>query len=331
MTAGLAWVLGGGGLLGSQVVRLLPEELEGSTCWSPAAPPYRWTEPDRLEAELLSAARRFAMAVRERGSPWLALWCAGAGGVGTAPEVLDRETAALETWLGCLGRELGVGPRPAPGVFLLCSSAGGVSGGVGSLPITEQSECSAISEYGRNKRRQEQLVLDWITRTPVVSCLIARISNLYGSGQALSRSQGLIGHISQHLVHRRPINIFVPLDTLRDYLHAEDAARYILRCLGRFLERLDPPSSVVKIVAAENSISIAGVIGVFSRIAKRPVRIVSMPSTIRSEQPDRLSFRSRVWTDLAPIQVELAAGLRSVYQHHLTLFQRGVLPAPPER
>jgi UDP-glucose 4-epimerase len=204
-----------------------------------------------------------------------------------------------------------------------------VSGSSSSLPLTEDSGCSPISDYGRNKLRQEQLVLEWRARTPLASSLVARISNLYGLSQRLTRSQGLIGHISQHLVHRRPINIFVPLDTLRDYLHAEDAARYILRSLGRLLQRLDQPSAVTKIIASENSISIAGVVGIFTRITKRPVRIVSMPRAIRSEQPDRLSFRSRVWTDLAPPTVDLAAGLRSVYQHHLTLFQRGELPAPP--
>jgi UDP-glucose 4-epimerase len=130
-------------------------------------------------------------------------------------------------------------------------------------------------------------------------------------------------------MHRRPIHIFVPLDTLRDYLHAEDAARYILRCLGRQLERLGQPSTVTKIIAAEHSISIAGVVGVFARITKRPVRIVSTPLAIRREQPERLSFRSRVWTDLAPASTDLAAGLRSVYQQHLAQFQRGELPAPP--
>jgi UDP-glucose 4-epimerase len=328
MTPALAWVLGGGGLLGSQMVRLLQQELPGSACW-PGGRPYPWQEPDRLDVELRLAARRFAAEVHERGVPWLVLWCAGAGGVGTPPAALHGETEALRALLGSLGAELAEQPRPAPGVFLLCSSAGGVSGSSSSLPLTEDSGCSPISEYGRNKLRQEQLVLEWRARTPLASSLVARISNLYGLSQRLTRSQGLIGHISQHLVHRRPINIFVPLDTLRDYLHAEDAARYILRSLGRLLQRLDQPSAVTKIIASENSISIAGVVGIFTRITKRPVRIVSMPRAIRSEQPDRLSFRSRVWTDLAPPTVDLAAGLRSVYQHHLTLFQRGELPAPP--
>lgn len=329
MTSSLAWVLGRGGLLGSHVAQLLDQELPGCACWSPEVQRYTWTEPDRLGSELRTSARSFGAAVRESGAPWLALWCAGAGGVGTEPAALHCETAAVETLLEALGRELAEARQTAPGVFLLCSSAGGVSGSSATLPITEESDRSPISEYGRNKLRQEELVQQWSARTPRASCLIVRISNLYGVGQKLGRAQGLIGRISHHLVHRRPINIFVPLDTLRDYLHAEDAARYILRCLGRQLQRLDQPSTVTKIIAAEHSISVAGLVGVFARITKRPVRIVSTPRAIRREQPERLSFRSRVWTDLAPQTTDLAAGLRSVYQHHLEQFQRGELPAPP--
>ena len=257
----------------------------------------------------------------------MVFWCASSGGVGTAPDTLAKESDALHQLLSYLSIDLARRLEPSRGLLLLCSSAGGVYGSSVDLPLTEDSPCSPISEYGRNKLRQEAHLLRWVDGTPGVSCLVARISNLYGPGQRLTRSQGLIGRLSQNLVYRRPLNIYVPLDTLRDYLYVEDAARYILRCINR-LRQCDAHASLVKIFAAEQSISIAGIIGIFSRVAKRPPRIVCRPHAMNRQQPGRLCFRSQAWTDLAPPAVDLAAGIRAVYDHHLSLFQRGELPPP---
>jgi UDP-glucose 4-epimerase len=325
MRSALAWVIGRGGLLGSQIERQLPREIPDATCWVPPSPRFSWNEPARLARELDETARAFGQAAREREAAWMVLWCAGAGGVGTPPEALARETEALGQLLACLSPGRAPAPMPPPpGLLLLCSSAGGVYGSSADLPTTEDSRCAPISEYGRNKLRQEARVLRWVEQTPGVSGLIARISNLYGPGP---RPQGLIGRLSQHSVYRRPLNIYVPLHTLRDYLYVEDAARYIVRCLGRL--RQSHATSLVKIVAAEHSVSIAGVIGVFSRVVKHPVRIICTPhDTHRRQQPGRLCFRSRTWTDLAPPALDLAAGIQAVHQGHLSLFQRGRLPAP---
>jgi UDP-glucose 4-epimerase len=257
-------------------------------------------------------------------------WSAAAGGVGTPAEALHRETDALRGLLGALGAAPSGGPGRAPGVFLFCSSAGGVYGNAVELPLTEHSPCEPISAYGQVKLEQEAHVLAWARETARVSCLVARLSNLYGPAQSLARSTGLIARLSQSLLHRQPLHVYVPLDTLRDYLHVADAARYLLRCLDR-LRRLDHPTSLVKIFAAEQSISIAGVIGIFTRVAKRTPRIVCMPHSVSRQQPSRLRFRSLAWTDCAPRLVDLAAGIREVYQDHLTLFQGGRLPAPSAR
>jgi UDP-glucose 4-epimerase len=260
----------------------------------------------------------------------MALWCATAGGVGTPREVLQGETAALRTLLGSLGAAFGRGPDPAPGTLLFCSSAGGVYGQAVELPLTESSPCQPISAYGQAKLEQEAEVLRWARETRGVSCLVARLTNLYGAGQSLAGSTGLIARLSQSLLHRRPLHIYVPLDTLRDYLHAGDGARYLLRCLDR-LQRLDRPTSLVKIFASEQSISVAGILGIFTRVAKRPPRIVCMPDAVSRQQPSRLRFRSLAWADRAPRMMDLAAGIAEVYQDHLRLFQHGQLPAPTNR
>ena len=116
------------------------------------------------------------------------------------------------------------------------------------------------------KLDQEAEVLRWAQETPAVSCLVARLSNLYGPGQSLAGSTGLIARLSQSLFHRRPL-------------------------------------------ASEQSISIAGLIGIFTRVAKHPPRIVCMPDAVSRQQPSRLRFRSLAWADRAPHMVDLAAGI----------------------
>jgi UDP-glucose 4-epimerase len=327
MTALLAWVVGRGGFLGSRVATHLSGELPDALPWTPASLGFPWTEPGRLGPVLAGAARAFGDVAARRRLPWTVLWCAGAGGVGTPPEALSRETDGLRGLLdGLAAAQVRAGGAP-PGLLLLASSAGGVYGNSPDLPCTEASACRPISAYGRNKLVQETDAAAWAAATPGLSCLAARISNLYGRGQDLARPPGLIARLSQSLLHRRPVNVYVPLDTLRDYIHVDDAARYILRCLRRALA-VDRPSSLVKIVAAERSISIAGILGLFARVTKRPPRIVAMPQAAAGQQPGRLTFRSRTWPDLAPRMVDLAAGIREVHDEHVTLFQRGRLPVP---
>jgi UDP-glucose 4-epimerase len=330
VTGPLVWVIGRGGFLGSHLESLVRSEIAGSDGWAPAGGRFAWAEPGRLAHEVADAARAFGEEARRQGRPWMALWSASAGGVGTSREILQRETDVLRTVLGSLGEARGRGGISGPGTLLFCSSAGGVYGQALELPLTERSPCRPISAYGQIKLDQEVEVLRWAEQTPGVSCLVARLSNLYGAGQSLAGSTGLIARLSQSVLHRRPLHVFVPLDTLRDYLHVGDAARYLLRCLDR-LTRLERPTSLVKIFASEQSISIAGLIGIFTRVAKRPPRIVCMPDAVSRLQPSRLRFRSLAWTDRAPRRVDLAAGIAEVYQDHLRLFQHGRLPAPPLR
>ncbi len=150
----------------------------------------------------------------------LAAWCAGVGVVGTTAAALAAETASFEHLLLLLRKHL----SDVSGQILLASSAGGVYGDNPAQPLTEDSLCRPISDYGRNKLRQERLLLDWASDRPLVSVLIARISNLYGPGQNMDKPQGLIAHISRSLLHHTPVHVYVSLDTLRDYVFASCGA-----------------------------------------------------------------------------------------------------------
>ena len=73
------------------------------------------------------------------------------------------------------------------GSILLASSAGGVHAGDLRQPATETSVATPVSEYGRTKLGQEQLLAELTADRPLTSCVVARYSNLYGPGQRLDK------------------------------------------------------------------------------------------------------------------------------------------------
>jgi UDP-glucose 4-epimerase len=112
---------------------------------------------------------------------------------------------------------------------ILASSAGGIYAGAPEVPLTERSPARPLSAYGEAKLRQEQALAHWAEGRPEVSTLVARIANLYGPGQRADKPQGLISQMSRCLIHRRPVHIYVPLDTVRDFVFVEDAAHALVR------------------------------------------------------------------------------------------------------
>jgi UDP-glucose 4-epimerase len=330
LSARLVWVLGSGGLLGSHLVDHFSQSPE-VTLWTSPQARFTWLDPAKLLAELEAAAAAFADAISSgEHSSWVMLWAAGAGIVGTSAAELDAETEALGRVLERLAAKLPRDPHGAPdrpGCVFLASSAGGVYGQCAELPATESSPLQPRSDYGRQKIRQEQLVARWAAAHSI-SCLIARISNLYGPGQNLRKPQGLISHLARNLILNRPVQVYVPLDTVRDYIHAADCARTIVASVARlFRERAlaAKPLSVVKIFASEQPTCIAVLLGIFSRIGRRRPRIIQATSPHTRLQPSRLSFRTQVWPETSSCEIGLPAGVMETYQYMLARYQRGQL------
>jgi UDP-glucose 4-epimerase len=131
------------------------------------------------------------------------------------------------------------------------------------------------------------------------------------------------------LIHGAPVQIYVSLDTIRDYLFADDAGREMVRGLHRLIAEASthaPP--VMKIYASEREVSIAGLLGVFRQIARRRLRVIAGLHPSSALQPRRLQFRSTVWSSGERRQVELIEGVSRVFHHQMALFRRGLL-APP--
>jgi UDP-glucose 4-epimerase len=323
MSETLVWVVGRGGLLGSHLPRALHRHVPKARLWQSAPPHFSWTDPTRLADELSHAVTTFAGAVREQGGAWALLWCAGKGVVNSSAAALEPEWSAWSRLLDLLRRHLAGPSGDMPGSIFLASSAGGVYAGSLGQPLTEHTLPRPLSEYGAHKLRMEEALRNWADAFPNVSFLIGRISSLYGPGQDLHKAQGIISHLSRCLIYRCPVNIYVTLDTRRDYLFADDCAHQVAASLGRLMT--DRYRSMTKIFASEELTSMARIVGIFFRIAKHHPLIVSRQP--RGTQQTGLKLRSDVWRDLEGLRkTDLAAGIHSVHQHQLGLFRRGLLP-----
>lgn len=337
MSKTLAWVIGRGGLLGSHLARRLDSGPGEFVPWQMPGPGFSWSSPALLRREMQAAIEAFfAAVVAGRHSSWSVFWAGGAGVVGTTSEMLAAETATLADALERIGVVLArLRRRPSgqvPGSVFLASSAGGVYGRCPDSPASESSLCLPVSDYGRAKLQQEGLLASWAERH-AISSLVGRISNLYGPGQDLKKPQGLITHLVRSLVLNRPVHLFVPLDTLRDYFHVEDCAGAIAQAmsrLGREVSQLGQPRRLLKIFASEQAWSISALIGIILRVTRqRPLVVHAAAPALTEQQPRRLTFRSALWRD-QPWQgaISLPVGVSQVHRHLLQLFRAGKL-APP--
>lgn len=322
MSPPLVWVVGAGGLLGSALLRELGADGFRNTR------PFTWTQRDVLRAELEATLAGFGARVAEQpGRPWAVAWCAGLSVVGTGVAQLQSDTEIFELLLELLAEEPTL--HKARGAVLLASSAGGVYAGCPASPIGEHTAPEPSSPYGYEKLAQERRLVAWASAQSMpVSTLIARVSNVYGPGQRLEKQQGLISHLARCSIHDVPVHVYVSLDTVRDYLYADDAGRRLKAGLSRLFDE-GPGARITKIYASESEVSIADLLGIFRHIAERPLRVVFGLHPISPLQPARLQFRSEVWLPEIRARFDLAAGIAEVYRQQRASFERGELPAPP--
>jgi UDP-glucose 4-epimerase len=315
----ISWVIGAGGLLGSNVERALARR---SSIWRPEGPiPWATSAAHR---RLEAAVSQFAAVVGER--PWLVAWCAGTGVIAATPDALLEEEAALDVVLEALSRRL---PRGSDGRAFVASSAGGIYAGSMDPPFTEETPIRPISPYGEMKVRLEKTIAEWASAHGW-SAVIGRISNLYGPGQNLAKPQGLISHLCRAHLLRQPISIYVPLDTVRDYLYAQDCGELVADLLAtvRLGSAVEDGCVRVKILASQRGVTIGAILGEFRRVFKHSIKVVHGASTATRFQARDLRFRSVAWSELdRRTFTPLPAGIRTTVNHLTRQLQAGSLHA----
>ncbi len=264
-----------------------------------------------LREQLTRACVDFAAEVGD--SPWQIAWCAGTGVVGSGTDQVDRESQILSHVLDGVATHLCSRGRNQGAIFL-ASSAGGVYAG-GTPVFTERSAVAPLAPYGWSKLNQEEIVRDFgaRTNTPV---LVGRLSNLYGPAQDPTKGQGLISQISLKMLYRQPLILYVPLDTIRDYIYADDAGRLIADGLDRLRTEAQATTTapqVTKILCSHQPVTIGTLLAQFRLIAKRPVSVIVGSSPNARRQPRDLRMHSEVWPELdrRPTTL-LSAGIRGI-------------------
>lgn len=252
----LSWIVGRGGLLGSAISRSTGPKFEDL--------PVPWENHDAAVAVLDSDLTRFIRTARN--DDWSVIWAAGSGVVGSTADKLAAETRIMSHLI----TRLRDSRPPGRGAFFLSSSAGGVYAGSTHPPFNESTTPRPLSPYGETKLAQEEVLR--MTLGGCVPLVIGRFSNLAGPGQNLVKQQGLISQLCRAVVTRQSLNIFVPMETLRDYLYVDDAAA-IVRILVDSAVRDQPSTPVLRNISSQRPVSVCTVVRTVQQVAHRTVRI----------------------------------------------------------
>lgn len=293
-----ALVFGAGGLLGSAIRRV---ESDAGRTVLPAR--VDWSDPTACEADIAAAVAE-AVALT-RGATLEVHWCAGAGVTSSPDEVFEQEIAAFRHALACLEDE----GAARTAVVFLASSAGALYAGATGQPFDDASTPQPLVPYGRTKLQMERTLQEWVAATDARGWA-GRISNLYGPGQDLEKPQGLISHLLARALDDEPINIFMPLDTRRDYLYVDDGARMALRGTARLAD-LPHGSFEARLLCSGETQTIAAVMNHVARHVGRPVPYTLEPSGLATGQSTDLTFVPTTWAGLDHCpRTELDEGIR---------------------
>lgn len=297
MTSADLWVVGRSGLLGSAVVRAASGAFAARTV--------PWTDPDAAARVLADDLDRFLAGA---SAEWAIVWAAGAAVIGSPASAVDRETAVLDAFLTAVAERVDAGATG--GVFFFASSASVYAGSEGA-PFDERSEPRPLNLYGRSKLRHEALVTARLgTLIPVV---LGRISTLYGPGQNLAKQQGLVSRMAKQAASRRPISIFVPLDTLRDYLYVDDAARMVLALLHA-ARRDGNPGSRVRNVVDGHAVTVGRIASLVKLVSRRRIGIWQAGTSIADGHVHDLRLATINGHEVDAVQrTPLATGVARVY------------------
>jgi UDP-glucose 4-epimerase len=279
----LRLVIGRSGLLGTALTKAC---VSHGYCEYVPTSHIDW-ENESACADIRTLIRNFGNAVQ--GKVWTLYWSAGIGTMAGSEREMERETTLFQEVLHSISGEESL--LRGEGNIVFASSAGAIYAGCTNETITEQSLPSPVNAYGRAKLQQEEILKAFVHDQRNISAFIARISNLYGPRQSNKKKQGLLSHIARSMLRHAPIHIYVPLDTIRDYIHADDAANLMLAHESG--ERRAREVRTV-IIASEQPVCIAHIIGVFRSITRVTPRIITSASPLGDAYIRRMKFRSTV-------------------------------------
>jgi UDP-glucose 4-epimerase len=271
--------------------------------------PIPWNDPIRRNESFRQNAANFASFSGDR--PRTIIWAAGQGSVSTEHSPNNGELSAFADFAKVLSKSENLFGSQ----LVICSSAGGVYGGSDSPPFTIETKPVAINAYGQEKIDIEELA--GLRLLPTYRVLIARITNLYGAWSGVR--QGLVNRLCTAAVIREPIQIYVSLDTFRDYLEVNDAANLLLTEALFHANLPNGKSPHVCIIGSGRSTSVGEVIATVMDVSRRKIPISLANLSYRDLQPRDLRVLP-TWLEHDPdfSPIELPAGVKRLLNSLVT-------------
>ena len=188
------------------------------------------------------------------------IWAAGVPDMRASRDVLSSSSSIFTTFLEWLTQNSSSG---ALGSISYISSLGGIYEQTNFLEANEEVRPEPLSAYGAFKMSDEDSLAKTGTLTGIRT-LSVRLPSVFGPSSSFSIRGGLINSLSLSTILRRPMRIYVPLDTLRPYLYVRDVPRFLLRLLAE-LRQFPPATNETKNVLSPTMLSVATIIGEFKR------------------------------------------------------------------
>ena len=158
--------------------------------------------------------------------------------------------------------------------LIFASSGGAVYGRGSGHCIREDSLCSPVSPYGQAKLLAEHRLMQYAHVLPIT---IVRPSNVYGRDPQRRPTRGLVDMAVHHAFSQEPLQVFVPPDTRRDFVHIDD----VIAALEELaLSHLNP--SLINIGSGRGA-SIGEVIRLVNHLSGKELRVAFSESSRHAE------------------------------------------------
>jgi UDP-glucose 4-epimerase len=301
-----AWIIGSGGLLGHAITREAglrgAHNHHGITLHSSARIP--WVDEQAAIQLLELQVAEFAQSLESED--WAIIWAAGASIVASDQQQTESELRIF----AALARAIRAHLPHHRGTFFVASSAGGVYAASAEPPFAATSIARPNSPYGRLKLGQEAAATELCAS--MCSVVIGRFSNLYGPARNKEKQQGLIQRLCASTMQRTAINLYVSMDTVRDYLFVDDAARLVWDAVDASFTRRKPGVELLLLASGQGA-SIAEVIATVQSVTHRRVPLALGSDPTSDRQAIDLRFLPSLTTEQLAALTPLPTGVRRIF------------------